>query len=294
MKWIAVLLMTIDHFGLYFSGMIPIEIETLCRLLGRLAFPMFAYLISLGYRRTRSVPKYFLRLAFFAVAGQVLLEFTAARTGAFVFRNVLFTFALSLIALLGFDFATKSMSDMVATMRPVANAPTEGQPPPSYGVKVNVKGISLPTRTGFILGTGLLILSFTAVVLLDADYSYYGILTVLLFHLVNEHTEPLTPTLSVEHTYKFVFMALRLHLLLNLTYLIINVVFCGGHLAPYLMQCFSSFAVFLFPLECRAGKPRTVTKYFFYFYYPLHLAFIMWLSAIISVKCANILSLILL
>lgn len=282
MKWAALILMTIDHLALYFTGVWPNELVVVCRLLGRLAFPVFAYQLSLGYSRTQSLPKYILRTATFATAGQAVMELVASHTGAFVFRNVLFTFTFSLIVLLGFDLMTKSISDMVATMRPATNTANDSRAtPPGYGVKINVRGISLPSRVGFIAGLILLVIGFTAVILINSDYSYYGILTVLLFHIVNEHTDPLSRNSSTESVRKFLSLVFRVYLLLNVVYLVINVVLFGRSLNFYLMQCFSVFAVALFPLERKSRKPGKISKYFFYVYYPAHLVLIMWLSAIL-------------
>ena len=65
LKWIAIVTMTIDHIGLI---LYPEYI--VLRYIGRLAFPLFAYLLILGMESTRSVMKYFLRLFSFALISQ--------------------------------------------------------------------------------------------------------------------------------------------------------------------------------------------------------------------------------
>lgn len=57
LKLLAVAFMLIDHIGLYFEGT-PI----LLRMIGRLAFPLFLFCMTQGYRHTRSRKKYLLRL----------------------------------------------------------------------------------------------------------------------------------------------------------------------------------------------------------------------------------------
>ena len=58
--------MTVDHVGLLFFPEV-----TALRVIGRLAFPLFAYLLVLGMRSTRNVRAYFNRLLFFALVSQV-------------------------------------------------------------------------------------------------------------------------------------------------------------------------------------------------------------------------------
>lgn len=282
MKWLAVFLMTLDHLALYFQGYLPADLVFFCRLIGRLAFPLFAYNVSLGYKRTRSLPRYFARMATFSVLGQLLMEWTAKRTGSFVFCNVLFTFTFALLLLFGYDLITKSIQDTVATMRPVTSGVGAAQKtPPNFGVKVNIKGITLPTRVGIVFGSFLIIISFVAVILLKSDYSYYGLLTVLIFHIANENTEPITSTVAAGEVQRFISMVFRLYLLLNFAYLIINVVFFQHSVYLYIVQSFSVFAVFLFPALARSAKPRVPEKYFFYLYYPIHLSLIMWLTTLV-------------
>lgn len=66
LKIIAIVLMTVDHIGaILFPGVLAY------RIIGRLAFPIFAFLITEGYKHTRSVSRYLLRLAVCAVLFQI-------------------------------------------------------------------------------------------------------------------------------------------------------------------------------------------------------------------------------
>ncbi|PVX23008.1 MAG: fimbrial assembly protein [Candidatus Bathyarchaeum sp.] len=91
LKWIAILTMTVDHVGAF---LFP-ELEFL-RLIGRVAFPLFAYLLILGMESTRNIQHYFLRLFLFALLSQVPF-FLAADHGPFESLNIFFTLSFGLL-----------------------------------------------------------------------------------------------------------------------------------------------------------------------------------------------------
>ena len=66
LKLIAILSMTIDHIGYLLFPKV-----TLLRIVGRIAFPIFAYLIAEGFVHTGDVKKYLLRLGIFAILSEI-------------------------------------------------------------------------------------------------------------------------------------------------------------------------------------------------------------------------------
>lgn len=81
--------MTVDHIGL---ALLPDVLEL--RLVGRVAFPLFAFLVTEGVRMTSSPRSYLLRLALFALASQVPYSLLAASVAPGSL-NVGFTLAIS-------------------------------------------------------------------------------------------------------------------------------------------------------------------------------------------------------
>ena len=94
-KLLAIITMVIDHLGLFFFPHV-----LWLRMIGRLAFPLFAWLIANGARHTHNINSYLLRLFIFALIAQIPF-FLANRLidPKFFEGNVLFTLSLGLFAI---------------------------------------------------------------------------------------------------------------------------------------------------------------------------------------------------
>jgi len=90
MQWIAMLTMLIDHIGAVFFPK-----EPMLRIIGRLSFPIYAYLMVVGYHRTRNYSKYVMRIGALALISQLpyTLTFDALRF------NVIATLLVCLLTL---------------------------------------------------------------------------------------------------------------------------------------------------------------------------------------------------
>ena len=93
LKCIAVIAMLIDHIGLIFFPHLLVF-----RLIGRLAFPIFAWTIANGYRYTKNKRSYLLRLIFFAIVSQIpyVLIYTGILHTTSYVLNIFFTLAFGL------------------------------------------------------------------------------------------------------------------------------------------------------------------------------------------------------
>lgn len=96
LKIIACIAMLLDHIG-YFWNIYPL------RIVGRIAFPIFVYMIYNGYRHTSSKGKYALRLAFFAVATQIPFNLFCYGQLFYNNGNVFFTLLAALLCLWSVD-----------------------------------------------------------------------------------------------------------------------------------------------------------------------------------------------
>lgn len=98
LKVLAIVSMTIAHVDLFFDiRSIPLY------LFGRLAFPIFAFLIANGAYHTKSLKRYALRLFAFAVASQVpYVLINRSKDPDFWELNILFTLFFGLLSIIFF------------------------------------------------------------------------------------------------------------------------------------------------------------------------------------------------
>lgn len=97
LKLIAIITMLIDHIGAIFY-----PDEMWIRMIGRIAFPIFAYFIAEGFFRTSDVKKYMQRLLIFAFISQWPFSFAFDRS-IFLSLNVFFTLFFGLYAIYKYD-----------------------------------------------------------------------------------------------------------------------------------------------------------------------------------------------
>jgi hypothetical protein len=91
LKWIAVATMTVDHVGAIFYP----SYEVL-RIIGRISFPLFSFLIALGMESTHNVKNYFIRLFIFALISQIPFSL-ALGTGILEHLNIFFTLSFGVL-----------------------------------------------------------------------------------------------------------------------------------------------------------------------------------------------------
>jgi len=103
MKLIALFSMLTDHSAYYLMEHGTLLYEAM-RCFGRIAFPVFAFLIAEGFRHTRNRMKYFLKLLSFAVISEVPWYLLNGADGT---HNVMFTLTLGVLALAAIEVLQK-------------------------------------------------------------------------------------------------------------------------------------------------------------------------------------------
>lgn len=82
LKIIALVTMILDHIGLFW------DIQWL-RLIGRLSFPIYCFLISKGIKKTKDIKQYMIRVLMLAIISQCIWQYMG-----FSVLNILFTYFL--------------------------------------------------------------------------------------------------------------------------------------------------------------------------------------------------------
>lgn len=102
LKLIGCASMLIDHFAKCFDFTGTANLIC-CHLIGRLAFPIFAFLLVEGFLHTRHMKRYFLSLFLFAVLSELPYDLAINGSGRlfpeFTCQNTLFTLTLGLLML---------------------------------------------------------------------------------------------------------------------------------------------------------------------------------------------------
>lgn len=140
MKYLAAVLMFIDHVG-----MVLYPHDIVFRIIGRLAMPIFAYGIAMGFMHTSSLKKYVIRLFMFTVASQpffALMQYSVY--GRAMGINIGATFLIACICL---GFITKRI-----------------------------------TTNNKVIDSVILIILLALADILHCDYGVYGVIVVLAFY----------------------------------------------------------------------------------------------------------------
>ncbi len=95
LKMIAIVTMLIDHIGHVFFPEL-----TALRMIGRISFPIFAYLLAEGFFYTKDVKKYMMRLGAFALLSEMPYDLAImGQDFDFSYQNVFFTLFFSILML---------------------------------------------------------------------------------------------------------------------------------------------------------------------------------------------------
>lgn len=105
LKVIAVISMLIDHVGaVLFPDILPF------RIIGRLAFPIYCFLLVEGARYTRDMKKYMVRMGIFALISELPFDLAFYHQSFYLgHQNVFFTLLIGLIMIKGLEHSFHDM-----------------------------------------------------------------------------------------------------------------------------------------------------------------------------------------
>ena len=180
LKMIALTAMIIDHIGAAFPGYAPFEF----RIIGRLTFPIFVFLLAEGFRHTRSPMKFLLRLFAFAIISEPFFDWAITRThltyGYNPWRvdflnntNIFYTLFLGGVAIVAFQWIARYL-----TQRFSGDSPEEPVIPHHYSTH-------LPQRVAIYSFAALPTIGFMWIAeILGTDYGGYGVLFIFLMYVI--------------------------------------------------------------------------------------------------------------
>lgn len=216
LKIIAVISMFVDHIGA-----ILFPYTMLFRIIGRLAFPIFAFMIAEGCIYTKNKVKYLRNILLFGIITQMVKIYFNDNLKL----NIMFTFTLSIIMVYTLQYAIDSFTENKSQSRKIYSALL------------------------FVLSVAVVYVINSAI---DIDYGFAGCAAPLVVFTGSYIKNDCVNVSRV----KTVFLALALSFVYMRT---------GG------VQIYSFAA--LVPLWFYNGQKGTVLpKYFFYVFYPAHLA----------------------
>lgn len=236
LKIIALISMFLDHLGLIIMPQFGF-----LRILGRLAFPLFAFFIAEGFRHTRNRKKYFFQIFILGLICQA--AYFIAEGGMYL--GVLLTFSVSLLLI-------AALEDIKRAFR-------------SQGSFLGKSAFGMKPAAGFkdkflsVLAFLVLVAAAAALChLVQVDYGFAGVMLPVLAYI----TAKKLPRLILFG--------------LGLVALCVEMAVLGGFEAQW--WCFAVLPL-LWLYNGEPGKYRM--KYFFYLFYPAHLAVLYLISALI-------------
>lgn len=234
LKLIAALTMLIDHAGLLlFPG------ARWMRIIGRIAFPLFAYSIAEGFRYTHDRKRYFLQIFLLGTACQIVYTIADGT----LYLGILITFSLSICLM---ALAREMRCAWRGEQTAVGDLLTNG------GISQSSRCIL--TTTAFFGATVLVALLTMAV---RVDYGFCGILVPLAAYLPEKpafRKLSCGAMLAVLSAYQWI---------------------GGDHVQVWCLLA-------MIPLWLYNGKPgKHRLKWFFYIFYPVHMAVLYLLAMVI-------------
>ncbi len=166
LKLIAIITMLLDHIAAFFAYELPflsavivtigskeITVYYIMRTIGRMAFPIYCFLLAEGFVHTKNRKRYALNLFIFAIVSE--LPWNLIHTGTLLYekQNVFFTLLLGCLAL----YVIEEFKDRR------------------------------------LLQLSSLAILFALAYVLGADYGYMGVALIIAMYLLREHEEARIP-----------------------------------------------------------------------------------------------------
>jgi len=266
--------MLIDHIGLYYEDKIPVPAYTLLRVVGSLSLPLYAYLFAANMLRTRNAWLYFLRILACAMVTQAILIMVLPFVGLSVCDfplNSLYTLLCAFGVIYGCELLFAVPADRIGSLHLIkANAATQSD---RYDVRIGSglsshaprRGIYIPPLApSALFWLAILIIAPSVLLsfLIRMEYGVFGVLTALLFYLVEKY--------PIKNKVTWAFF---LFLALDMLYILFHYATTG----MLSVHGAGIAAIFLCYLPMREKKQPAFVRNAYYVFFPLHILLLLLL-----------------
>ena len=231
LKIIALITMFCDHFGDAFLGHFSIF-----NLIGRFAFPIFAFQISEGYIHTKNLKKYLYRLAVFTIIAQIPFYLFCQKffNTTTLSINVFLTLFIGLTGIYFYDYTIKFFKRK------------------SESIQNEKLLLFIPYLSKFI-GIVIVILLASMAESLNTDYGFWGVIVVFMFYVFKDKKLLTTVAFFILCIIKYLLPFIQ-----------------SGFNILYILLALFTFLPIIF-INAYNGKQGPKIKYLLYIFYPLHL-----------------------
>lgn len=250
LKLIAITAMLIDHIGAIFLSS-DTTLYCIFRGIGRIAFPIFVFLIVEGFHHTRNIKRYLLRLGVFALISELPFDiaFYHLHYGTSIVKD--FNMVRESVA---FSGLLESKSLLIFIKRLMYSQNVFFTLFLGLLLITLIHKLELKYRKDSIIGNvfqALLAIAFCILaIFLKTDYSYAGIMLIAAFYLFRENN--LLKTLAL--------------------------LFVTGYIMTKGVITIAIFATLAMLFIARYnGKKGKDMKYLFYIFYPAHLLILFYI-----------------
>lgn len=267
-KIIAIICMTLDHYNDIIIGRF-----TFLQVLGRITFPLFCFQLVLGYSKTRSIPKYLLRLLIAALISQWPYMLFMDELNLPYSSNVVFTFLIGLLAICVYDIkCTFNGGRLSVSLRNKTIKTIDGISKTEY----NISNIILNLEKLALISMLVLISN-----ILKTDYKIWGVLLMLFIHVCYPFNEEINIGGYAKKIGKPANIALFLTgmFIFSFTKYIQN---WSTHSVYNIFQLVTVTFLTSFIMLFYNGKKGPNMKYLFYIYYPAQFVLLVMLHRILQ------------
>lgn len=271
LKIIAMAIMIIDHIG---SFLIPPyhPIYPLCRTIGRLAFPIFCFMIAEGARRTHSMLKYMARLVVFALISTPPYNLLHGNNWySLEIMNVFFTLLFGLAAV----FSIQNLAPWIYR-------------------KFGINQFEKSKAACIFLGLPFCVALYFAAYALNTDYGGYGVAAILIFWLLKERPLAAWGTFAIVTFICYDFTLVKYCdygvcecVMMNPYDIILHRIWEGGYKLMFVNARQVAALLAVIPCSLYNGQRGSISslkssygKYIFYAFYPVHLMIILAIAEI--------------